>query len=32
MKARRDQWILLGLGLTIFVVAVLLLIFYPKLV
>ncbi len=32
MKARRDQWILLGLGLTIFVVAVVLLIFYPKLV
>lgn len=30
MRARRDQWILLGLALTIFVVAVLLLIFYPK--
>ena len=32
MTARRDQWILLGMGLTIFVVAFLLLILYPKLV
>jgi hypothetical protein len=32
MKARRDQWILLGMGLTIFAVALLLLIFFPKLV
>ena len=32
MRARRDQWILLGVGLTIFVVAVLLLTFYPKII
>jgi hypothetical protein len=32
MRARRDQWILLGLALAIFLVVVLLLIFYPKVI
>jgi hypothetical protein len=32
MKVRRDQWILLGVGLCIFVAAFLLLVLYPKLV
>jgi hypothetical protein len=32
MRARRDQWILLGVGLTVFVLAVALLLSFPKLV